>query len=379
MKQLSALAKRRGAQEPAGGGLTRGEVLTQQLIPAARFPDAPLNLPPQWFGAVESLAREGGVRVERVAQAAQALVVSRALWLWGGDPRARLRVARGLCELTFSAYPLEMYGDRPLHPTTFSDAVSEASAMNGGLWEVAQLSWAQGTLSPFDPSAPRPAERSGVVAFHPTAEAWQLYSRAWLVVDQAHLSGAEDRYRVERALREGVARGYSESGRHAQLHLPQDLRVIYLSDAPPERPAGEVVVELCAQPSALAESWTREGRARLLSLSLSAEEAERRLQTPGVLSLSLTLSFASSLRLVGYAEGLDALCYAALAGGAVAHAEEAAELYVSPALRRAHPDLAACVRDYARRADDFEARWERVVRVEIGVALPELPVVSLRV
>lgn len=379
MKQLSALAKRRGAQEPSDSGLTRGEVLTQQLIAAARFPDAPLTLPPQWFGVVESLARESGVRAERVAQAAQALVVGRALWLWGGDAPSRLRVARGLCELAFSAYPLEVYGERPLHPALFSDAASEVSAVNGGLWEVAQLSWAQGSLSPFDPSASRPSARSGVVAFHPGAESWQLYSRAWLVVDQAYRADAADRYRVARALREGVARGYSESGRHAQVHLPQDLRVIYLSDLPPEALAGEVVVELRAQPGSLADAWTRDARARLLSLGLSPEEAERRLQAPGALSLSLTLSFAAGLRLVGYAEGLDALCYAALAGGGVAHAEEAAELYLSPLLRRAHPDLGACVREYAGRADGFEARWEALARAELGGDVPEPPVVSLRV
>ncbi len=377
MKQLSALAKRRGVPEPVGGGLTRGEVLTHQLIAAARFADAPLTLTPQWFGAVESLAREVGARPERVAQAAQALVSSRALWLCGGDARARLRLARGLCELVFSAYPLELYGARPLHPITLSDAAGEASVVNGGLWEAAQLSWAQGTLAPFDPAARRPAERSGVVAFHPGADSWQLYSRAWLVVDQAHLADPDDRYRVERALREGVARGYSDSGRHAQLHLPQDLRVIYLSERPPAQLSGEVVVELSAQPSHLADAWTRDARARLLALGLTPEEAEGRLQSPSALSLSLTLSLAAALRLVGYGEGLDALCYAALAGASVAHAEEALELYLAPALRRAHPDLSSCVREYAGRAEGFEGRWEGTLRAELRGELPELPVVSL--
>lgn len=383
MRQLSALAKRRGVPEPVGAALTRSEVLTEQLIAAARFPDAPLALPPRWLSAAEGLARAVGARPEVLAQAAQALVVSPALWVWGGDARSRLRVARGLCELVFSAYPLEVYGGRPLHPTLLSDAASEASAANGGLWEAAQLSWAQGALAPFDLSAARPAARSGVVAFHPAAESWQLYSRVWLVVDQAHRADPDDRYRVSRALREGVARGYSDSGRPAQLHLPQDLRVLYLSDEPPEGRGGEVSLELRAEPSGLADSWTRDARARLLALGLSPEDAEGRLQSPSALSLSQALSLAASLRLVGNAQGLDALLYAALAGGAVAHAEEAAQLYLAPALRQARPELAACVREFAGRAEGFQERWARTLRAELGAELgaepPEPPVVALRV
>ena len=373
MKQLSALAKRRGVSGELTRGLTRSEVLTQQLIAASRFEESALKPVAQWYGHAEAIAQEVGVKVEGVAQAAQALLMSNTIWLCGADALTRVRLARGLCESMYQSYPLERDGVGPLYPVLFKD--SAEGGLNGPLWESAQLSWAPGSASPFEGDKTRPSTRASVAAYHSEVDAWRLYERLWVIVDQAELSAPDERYRAARALREGVLRGLTESGRAARCYLPADQRVIYLSDEPPEQAHGAVVIHLAYQPESAARRWVHEVRTRLLRCGVSPLEVERRLTLPLTISVSYVLSLCLDLNVCTPESATACLSYGALAGADKAHFEEALELYVHQGLHKAQAHTQECIRAYAWRDEAiFEARW-REQRAEAPA--PNLPLIEV--
>lgn len=372
MKQLSAIAKRRGRPVEQTQGLTRSELLTQQLISASRFKDKPLQASSQWYGYAESLARDLGLKVEGVAQAIRALLVSKSIWLYGVDPNTRRRLARGLCDMIYQSYPFEVNGASSIIPLALKDEVEGGS--NGPLWESAHLSWAPLVSHPLDAGKRRPNDRARVAAYHTEANSWRLYERLWLIIDQAELCDLNERYRMNQALSEGAMRGQTESGKTACCYLPQDYRVIYLSDHPVIHANGEVQIGLHYQPGVAAQQWIQRTRTQLAHLGISSEHIERRLNHPLVLSLSYLLSLLLDLELISSEMAAECICYATLAGGELAHVEEAIELYLHPILSELTEMEDMCVRAYALRdQQSFNSAWihlmgESAVRPELPLA-----------
>ena len=374
MKQLSAIAKRRGALTITEKGLTRSEVLTQQLIGATRFDDEPLKPSSQWYGYAESLARELGLRVEGVAQAVRALLVSRSIWLYGADPNTRRKLARALCDVIYQSYPYEVNGGLPIAPLELSDQGD--GARNGALWESASLGWAPRAAQPLDATRRRPSSRARVTAYHAEADAWRLYDRLWLVVDQADRCDFGERYRVSQALSEGALRGVTESGAQACCYLPLDHRVIYLSDHPAIGSTGEVQIGLRFEPAAAAQAWVQRVREQLQACEVPSELVERRLNHPLVLSLSYLLSLMLDLELITLDAAAESLSYATLAGGELAHIEEAIELYLHPTLSELSEGEERCVRAYALRdQESFDISWRELMGEQAQA--PELPLADL--
>jgi len=372
MKQLSAIAKRRGRPVEQPQGLTRSELLTQQLISASRFEDQALRASPQWYGHAESLARDLGLRVEGVAQAVRAFLVSQSVWLYGADASARRRLARGICDVIYQSYPLEVNGALSLAPIELHDTVN--GGRNGPLWESAHLGWAPHASQPLNAERRRPTHRARVAAYHPEADSWRLYHRVWMVVDQAELCDPDERYRVHQALTEGALRGVTESGQSACCYLPQDHHVIYLSDHPALDSYGEVQIALHYQPEVAAQAWVQRSRAQLARLGVPSDQVERRLHHPLILSLSYLLSLLLDLELLSLEVASECICYAALAGGELAHVEEAIELYLHPTLSTLTEEEGRCVKAYATRdANAFNEAWsslmgERAQRPELPLA-----------
>lgn len=356
MKQLSAIAKRRGRPVEQAQGLTRSELLTQQLISAARFEDQALRSSPQWYGYAESLARDLGLRVEGVAQAVRALLVSKSVWLYGVDPSARRRLARGICDVIYQSYPFEVNGAQAIAPLELTDRAD--GGRNGALWESAHLAWAADVSQPLNAGRRRPKDRARVAAYHAEANAWRLYERLWLIVDQAELTEPDERYRVSQALNEGALRGVTTSGEAACCYLPQDQRVIFLSDHPPISAHGEVQIALHYQPEVAAQLWIQRTRAQLNQLGVPSEQVERRLHHPLILSLSYLLSLLLDLELLSLEVAAECMSYATLAGGELAHVEEAVELYLHPTLSELTEEESRCVSAYATRDQEvFNESW----------------------
>jgi hypothetical protein len=358
MKQLSSLAQG-NAQNLQG--LTRSEQLTQQLITAGTFEDAPMTPASFWYGRSERLANTLGLSVEAAAQAAQSLVLSQAIWLHGGDALTRLKLARGLCVDVFQSYPFESPIGHPLISPEINEDARELGGANGTLWLVSQLSWAPEASTPFQGNAFRPTDRTQITAYHPSRESWQLFKRPWLIVDRADQLSELERYRVMKALREGSICGYSASGRFAQLYLPQDLKVIFLSDSLPSAPLGEVVIELRSSRLDLSVQWLNDVRVKLAKCGLDQSEIENRINKVHTLSFALTMGVIHRLEMTPAHILTEAIAYGIFSGAESANFTEASELYLQPYLRAPAENKSACLTAYLRQDHQEFSRLWRII------------------
>ena len=373
MKQLSSLAQGKAQNLQ---GLTRSEQLTQQLITAGTFEDAPMTPASFWYGRSERLANTLGLSVEAAAQAAQSLVLSQAIWLHGGDALTRLKLARGLCVDVFQSYPFESPIGHPLISPEINEDARELGGANGTLWLVSQLSWAPEASTPFQGNAFRPTDRTQITAYHPSRESWQLFKRPWLIVDRADQLSELERYRVMKALREGSICGYSASGRFAQLYLPQDLKVIFLSDSLPSAPLGEVVIELRSSRLDLSVQWLNDVRVKLARCGLDQSEIENRINKAHTLSFALTMSVIHRLEMTPAHILTEAIAYGIFSGAESANFTEASELYLQPYLRAPSENKSACLSAYLRQDhQEFSRLWRIILGDQIDPPrLTSLPV-----
>ena len=148
-----------------------------------------------------------------------------------------------------------------------------------------------------------------------------------------------------------------------------------MSEHPALGPSDAVQIGLRYQPEVAAQRWVQRTRAQLTRLSVPSDVIERRLNHPLVLSLSYLLSLLVDLELLSLEVAAECMSYASLAGGELAHVEEAIELYLHPTLTQLSEEEERCVSAYATRDQQaFDEAWEALM----GDALrPELPLADV--
>jgi hypothetical protein len=368
MKQLSALAQ----GQPTQQGSNRTQQLTQQLVQAGLFEDQDLHLPQEWMGLSQGLAQTLGIRFESIAQVVQTLMMSKGIWVHGTDSTTRLKLIRGICQGIFQTYPFEFDGNAVLVPDFFTDDQREHAGLNGALWEACQLAWKEEESKPLDVTCLRPTVRSQIVAFNRQLDAWKLFKSPCLVIDQAHLTSVDQRYRLLKGLQEGVLQGYTESGRPLTLHIPQDLRVIYLSESAPQFNQGEVIHTLKLDLFASLLSWLYNARGRLTQLGLADYDIEARVNQSECESFSRLIHTCYTLLNMPVHLCLDALTYGLFHGGQVVHYLESFDVYIRPYLKTASEQEIQCIQAYSlHKQDDFEALWTSLNRTEACPPLPQ--------
>ena len=167
------------------------------------------------------------------------------------------------------------------------------------------------------------------------------------------------RYRLLKGLQEGVLQGYTKSGRPLTLHIPLDLRVIYLSAHPPQLSQGEVIHALHLDSFTSLLSWLYDVRGQLNQLGLSESEIEKRVNLPECESFSRLIHICYILLNIPSHLCLDALTYGIFHGGQPVHYLESFAIYVQPYLEEASPEHFECIKAYSLHdIDVFEDLWK---------------------
>ena len=353
MKHLSSLVNRAHAL-PAG--LTRSEQLTYQLIEAGRFQDEILPYIPTWLGYANHIATRLGLQIDTVAQAIQALYMNRSIWISGGDAHQRIQLARSLSAEVFHSYPYEMAHQQPL---ISEQAVSFETLQHDAFYQALQMGWDQKYLDVLNSQAPIPTQRQQLVAYHKKLDHWSVFKRAWLLVDQAesyHHTIAD----IKVALREGVWQTHSTDQSMVRLFVPQDFRIIYLSDQPAHPSHQIVTIELKADGENLEAIYKQAIREHLLTY-WESDKIESRFNQTAYMKFLQSVKGLEVLGLIPRETAIQCLKYAIWNGAELAHCMEASELYLHPRLYQIDPYFDGLIQAYHAEDDQLvEKEWKRL-------------------
>ena len=385
MRQLSEIVQRRKILPQPD--LSRSAQLAHQLIEAGTKPDAPLSLPDQWYGRAQRVADSLGLKVDAVAQATRALITAPTIWVYGLDARTREIFARALCEEIYQSFPYEplpasvQVGQREeaqVSQTSFKEPtpVDQDSRVSCGLEVLHALSWPTQQARAGE-SALKGDQRLTqlLVGLHPESEVWRVYERAWLVIDLADLTTREQRLQAKLAMRRGQLRAQTRQGEAVSLDLSRASRIIYTSDAPPQRPAGEVAVCLRAQPEMISHLWRQELRETLRGQGLNVDLIEARLTSSLTSSFIDVMTLAVELDLIGIRDAFEALNYGALSGADEPSYTEAAELFLHPALMKDQLRKDCLIAFAEQDQEGYEASWHELRPDQPPWGLPDMRVI----